>query len=116
MIRTTIIDGGMCGPVKCVEFTHDESERVKVFAQMEENFIDCPDDANIDKALAACEIIEDTPEDIENIAHMCRADYLSNVERHDPDQYLYGVIGTDTHRSELIEKEAEYENNRRTAT
>lgn len=48
-------------------------------------------------------------DEIVEIAHRCRQDYIRSVEESDPAEYLKGCAGADRHLSELIELEAEYE-------
>jgi len=66
-------------------------------------------ESDIDAALAKTGVADATDEEIEELAHFCRADYLAVIREHAPDSYFKGVIGADARISGMLEKETAFE-------
>lgn len=94
---------------KPISYVFDTAEAERVRAQLAEEYVDLPGELAVDVALSSAELADDTNADIEGLAHLCREDYLYNVQKNDPALFLRGAIGADEFISEMIEKEARYE-------
>ena len=109
MLKTVELDLGYT-KITAQEWVYDEGEENKVQAQLQENFIEGdPEEKKIDEMVSAGCVAEDSEDDIEEIAHLCRQDYLKTVEKRDPVAYLEGCVGRDELLADMIAREEMYE-------